>query len=449
MAGSGASLTGETADHRVRNFSLLFGSGSISMVGLSLVSSVTIMPLFMSHLTGSLILVGAVPAVWGLSFALPQALGPGIYEGKAVKKNYIAWQLLFGSAALVAFGGIVVAAAEDHRLIVLLLFFPAVLAFMGSIGLAHTAWIDVIGRVIDERVQSRFLGASHAVGGLIGAAVIVVASRLMGDNAFPNGFGFSMVAAGGLVAVAAILFFLVMERPSILSRPAGLGFVKTIKGIPAVYRGDGAFLRYGASRVVVAWGMSAFAFLAVFAVRELGASDADAVRLTAVLVASQLTGSVGFGALGDRVSARWLPLCGSVIAVIALLFAFFAGSVAGVYLAISAAGLTMSTFMISEVSVILYLSPSARRPTYYATHSLTFGLLTVSAPIAAGALISAAGFNAMFGVAAVVSLAGALLTAEFARASARRNPPPVTNTSGDGGAPIGSRIPSGDLSLRE
>ncbi|MCY4108585.1 MAG: hypothetical protein OXG11_06110, partial [Chloroflexi bacterium] len=78
MAATQAPLAGETAGHRVRNFALLFGSGSISMVGMSLVSSVTIMPLFMSHLTDSLILVGAVPAVWGLGFALPQALGPGI-----------------------------------------------------------------------------------------------------------------------------------------------------------------------------------------------------------------------------------------------------------------------------------------------------------------------------------------------------------------------------------
>jgi hypothetical protein len=52
--------------------------------------------------------------------------------------------------------------------------------------------------------------------------------------------------------------------------------------------------------------MSAFAFLSVFAVRELGATDADAVRLTAVLIASQLIGSLGYGALGDRVSVRWV-----------------------------------------------------------------------------------------------------------------------------------------------
>ena len=441
MAATQEPLAGETAGHRVRNFALLFASGSISIVGISLVSSVTIMPLFMSHLTDSLILVGAVPAVWGLSFTLPQALGPGVYEGKPVKKNHIAWHLFFGSAVFMAFGGFVVAAAEDHRLLVLLLFFPAVLAFMGSIGVAHTAWIDVIGKVIDHRVQSRFLGSSHAAGGLIGAAAITLASRLMGDNAFPNGFGFSMVVAGGLFVVAASLFFLLVERPSIPSRRRGPGLIETIKGIPALYRSDRVFLRYGASRVVVMWGMSAFAFFTVFAVRDLGASDADAVRLTAVLVASQLIGSLGFGALGDRVSARWLPLYGSVIAVIGLLIAYLAGSLVGIYIAICAAGLTISTFMISEVSVILHLSPSARRPTYYATHSLASGLLIVAAPIVAGALVNAVGFSAMFGLAAVVSLVGALLTAEFARAAARRNAPPVANVGGGQGVSVDSRLP--------
>ncbi len=87
MAGSGDQAARAAAEHRTRNFALLFGSGSISMVGLSLVSAVTIMPLFMSHLTDSLVLVGAVSAVWFLSFALPQALGPGFYEASPSKRR--------------------------------------------------------------------------------------------------------------------------------------------------------------------------------------------------------------------------------------------------------------------------------------------------------------------------------------------------------------------------
>ena len=100
----------------------------------------------------------------------------------------------------------------------------------------------------------------------------------------------------------------------------------------------------------------------------------------------------------------------------AVLLAFFAGSLSAVYLAISAAGLTVSAFMIAELSVILYLSPSERRPTYYATHSLTYGLSTVSAPLLACVLVNAAGFRVMFGAAVIVALAGIAMTAEFARA---------------------------------
>jgi hypothetical protein len=57
-----------------------------------------------------------------------------------------------------AFGGVVVAVGEDQRPIILALFFLVVLAFMGSMGLAHTAWIDVIGKIVDERVQVDLLG---------------------------------------------------------------------------------------------------------------------------------------------------------------------------------------------------------------------------------------------------------------------------------------------------
>ena len=125
-----------------------------------------------------------------------------------------------------------------------------------------------------------------------------------------------------------------------------------------------------------------------------------------------------------------MPVGGSVTAV---LFAFFAGGLSAVYLAISAAGLTVSAFMIAELSVILYLSPSERRPTYYATHSLTYGQSTVSALLIAGVLFNAAGFRVMFGAAVIVALAGIAMTAEFARASARRDAARVAMST-DGGS---------------
>ena len=387
------------------------------MVGMSLVSSVTILPLFMSHLTGSLVLVGAVPALWHLGFVVPQLLGPAIYANRPIRKRAIVGQVYAGALALTAFGGLVVAFAEDHKIFVLLGFFPMVMTYMGFVGIAHTAWIDVIGKVIGEDKQSRLLGYSHAAGGLMGAGAVWIATRMMGDTPFPHGFGYSMIAAGCLAATAGTLFFFLREQPSPTTNGAASGVFQTIKKIPRLYAANRSLRSYAISRVVVGWGFAAFAFLTIYSVREMGASEKEAIGLTGILLTSQVLGSLGWGLVGDLKSPRWLPVGGSVMTVISLLFAFFGASMPSIYIAIFAGGLASAAFMNAELSIILHLSPSDERPTYYSIYSATYGILTLPAPLAVGLLLNTMSFRSMFGIATILCLAGLVLMVQFLRIS--------------------------------
>ena len=53
---------------------------SFFSLGYNIISPVTIMPVFVSYLTGSNVIIGLVPAIEPLAFALPQLFGARYYD---------------------------------------------------------------------------------------------------------------------------------------------------------------------------------------------------------------------------------------------------------------------------------------------------------------------------------------------------------------------------------
>ena len=70
------------------NFTILTFDGLTFWLGLSYFSPTTILPLFVSHLSSSNVVSGAVPAVIALSWALPQLLGARAMSGITSRKRY-------------------------------------------------------------------------------------------------------------------------------------------------------------------------------------------------------------------------------------------------------------------------------------------------------------------------------------------------------------------------
>ena len=197
-----------------RAYALLFGNNLIFFTGINLVSAVTILPVFVSHLTESAVIVGMVPAMVQLSFALPQIAGPSIFANRRIKKNWLATTNAIGALAFALFGMLVLAVGDTNPTLLLATFFPALIMLHGSAGIGATGWVDIMGKIIARRVRGRFFGASTATGGLLGAAGLAVASGLLGDDAFPRGYGTLIAVAGLMICAGSLLFLPLREPPS-------------------------------------------------------------------------------------------------------------------------------------------------------------------------------------------------------------------------------------------
>ena len=74
------------ASHRRRNFAFLIVDGATFAFAISLLSEATIMPAFVSVLTGSSLLVGLVAATFAIGHYLPQLVGAHLVLGRARRK---------------------------------------------------------------------------------------------------------------------------------------------------------------------------------------------------------------------------------------------------------------------------------------------------------------------------------------------------------------------------
>ena len=393
---------------RLRNYSLLLANNAIFWVGISLISPITILPLFVAHLTDSNLLVGAVPAIVQVSWALPQLFGPAHFERRRYNRRSVAGYNMAGRLLFTAYGAMVILLTAGNPGLILVLFFVFMLIFRGTSGFTTTGWVDILGKVIDPRARGRFLGIGQAAGGLMGAGGVWLAGRVMGENAFPQGFGASMIVAGLILAFTSFLLFFVKEPASAVRASRGKWW-GIAAGLPKVFAGDRPFLIYVIGRVAIGWGMVAFSFFSVYAARELGATDRDVAGYTSVLLVAQTASSLVWGFASDRLGSRRIPLFGGVVGMGATALAVAAPGGSALYGVFALVGMSLGAFIVSDLAILLDMAPANKRPTYVAAFNLTSAPLLLVAPLVAGLVADSAGFRTMFTLALAITAVGILV----------------------------------------
>lgn len=403
---------------RGRNYALLFGNNLIFFTAINLVSAVTILPVFVSHLTDSAVMVGMVPAMVQFSFSLPQLFGPSLFASRRIKKRLLATTNLVGALAFALFGVLVLALGNFNPALILAMFFPALILLHGSAGIGAPGWVDIMGKIVETRIRGRFFGASQAAGVIVGAVGIGIAAQAVGADAFPAGYGLLITIAGLMITGGSLLFLFLNEPASPEPTASDRQFWTMMRGIPRAVSRDHRFLHYAGARVIVAWAVSASAFITVFGTLELGATDADVARLTTVFLVSQVLGSLTGGLLGDRFGVRLLPVVGCLASLTAVALAAIATDLTLIYAAVGVAGL-MSMLIVADITMVLELAPVSHRPAYMAGLNLILGPLALPAPLLLGLLIDVSGFRTMFVAAIAVGVVGLAAVVTFAFRSAQ------------------------------
>ena len=393
------------------NFAVNLMDVSLVMLGYNIISRTTILPLLVSQLTGSTVVVGLVPAVFMLCSLLPQLLVTNFTEQLPYKKPFLVRFAGIGERVPYLGIGLVVmlygakAPAMTAAVVLLLLGLAA-----GLMGVGTPAWLDLIAKVIPVRKRGLWRGMTNGVGALLGIGGAAAAGYLLERYPFPLNFGLCFLLASFWFALSFIGLTLNREPPSRVAKES-VPLVRYLKRLPDVIREDRNFAHFLVARSIIGLGTMASAFYAVYAVQEFGIEGRQIGGLTGLMIGTQAVTNVIWGRLADRAGNKIVLVAGAAVTACACGSAWFATSPVGMWVTFALIGVATGAEMVGGMNITLEFGEPEKRPTYVGlTHTLLAPAASL-APVIGGWLAVLLNFRFVFATSALLSILGGLVLA--------------------------------------
>jgi len=397
------------------NFAVNVWDEIFVLLGVSLVSRETVLPVLVAQLTDSKLAIGLIPAIFSLGVYLPQLLVANFSERMRYKKPYI--MLVSGPGergAYLLMGLVIWWLAERSPNVALVLFFILVAISALCIGVAMPAWYDMIAKVIPTHRRGLFSGTGHSLGALASVVGALFVGSILQRFAYPNNFVVLFAAAFTSMSISWIGLSLTREPPSTTVK-AHMPLTRYLRQLPTILRKDSNYLRYLLSRTTIQLGTMASGFYVIYGIERFQIDGAGVGLLTAVLVGSAAVVNVLWGIVGDRRGHKMVLACAAFALALAALVAWVSASQIWLAVTFVLLGVYRAGDGVSSLNIILEFCAPEDRPTYIGlTNTLLAPVLTL-APLLGGWLAMTFGYNGLFVVALACATLGGCLMAFWVR----------------------------------
>ncbi len=391
------------------NFAVNVWDEAFILLGISLVSRETVMPVLVSHLTHSKFAIGLIPAIFSLGVYLPQLLVANFSERMRYKKPYIV--LVSGPGergAYLLMGLSIWYFAESAPGLALALFFICLAIAALCIGIATPAWYDMIAKIIPTRRRGLFSGVGHSLGALSSVIGAFFVGQILETWSYPNNFALLF----GIAFIAMMLSWagLVLTRePPSTTLKAHQPLTRYLRQLPTILRRDRNYRRYLLSRTTTQLGTMASGFYMVYGIERFQIDGAGVGWLTALLLGSAAVVNLLWAFIADRWGHKLVLACAGFALALAALMAWLATSPLWLALVFILLGVYTAGDGVSSLNIILEFCEPEDRPTYIGlTNTLLAPVLTL-APLLGGWFATTIGYTGLFAVAVSCAVFGGLL----------------------------------------
>ena len=374
-----------------------------------IISNETVIPLLVTALGGSTVVLGLVQAAHNLGHFMPQLFVAGYTEQRRYKKPItLSWGGVGARLPFLLIGLAVWAWGERAPGLALIAFVILRTLSAVTLGMVIPAWVTLIGKVIPTTRRGVFLGFGRGLGALLGVGGALLAGHLLETQPFPRSFALCFILAAIAVFISWVGLAAHREPPDLVTRPK-IPMRRFFASLPALVRDDPNYGRFLVARAVAVLGTMAMAFFIVDGALRFDLTGREVGLLTATI--SVFTGVfyLIWGFVADRIGHKTVLCAGALTMAGASLAAMLTPVLAGLYVAFGLVGATLSAEAISSSNIILEFAPSEERPTYIGLTNTLLAPVRTLAPIIGGSLASIIGFPGLFAIAAVLSVGGSLL----------------------------------------
>lgn len=399
----------EIERHYRWNFVVNVLDGAFFWLGMSFVASGTVIPVYVSRLTDSRILIGLASAIASAGWFLPQIFVANATERLPRKKPLVVFGGLFAERfpiLLLALSTYFLAGA--HPVVALDLFFVFYTWHRIGSGAIAPAWEDMIAKVIPLDRRGRFFGIANFGGAALGILGAQATTTLLASHSFPYNFAFCMFLSAGAMFLSWV--FLALNRePARPSKKERISHREYWQQLPQLLRKDRNFCRFLISRALAGLGLMATGLVTVYAVQRWNLPDQQAGILTTILLIAQMVCNLFFGYLGDKAGHKGSLELGLLAWAVFMAIAILAPSPFWFYFGFVAAGASSAAELVAGLMILLEFCGPDDRPTYVGLGNTTTGIFTGAAPLLGGLFATVFGYRPVFLISLCLTLAAWIL----------------------------------------
>ncbi|MDP2871038.1 MAG: MFS transporter [Bacillota bacterium] len=387
------------------------------MFGSAFIDATSVLPVFLSTLTSSAVLIGLSATIRQVGWTLPQVLVARHVARLERKKGVVIVAAAVQRTVLFAVALVTMAYARSRPELTLWAFLLGLAVFSLADGVTSVPWTDIMGKCVEHTRRGRLLGSMQVIGGTFAFAAGLAVRAIISHPSLPYPYDFAVLFAAGaaLLTVSLACFWRVQEpawQPP--ARPQeSLG--RYLREVPRLFHRNPAAGRLVAVRILVSGINLAAPFFAVYGREALGFPAAAAGLFVSVQMAGLVAGGVAWARIADFRGNRLLVMMSALVSVLApavpLAVGLLGPGPAGrmVYpVSFFLLGMAFSGAWMGCTNYLLEITDQASRPFYLgAVNTLIapFGFFGVLG----GVIVASSGYGACFGLAAGLSLAGLAL----------------------------------------
>lgn len=397
-------MKSENLDSLKHNMAVNVMDGAFFGMAMGFSSFVTVLPLYVSTMSDSALLIGLIPAIHSIGWQLPQLFtAQRVARQRRLKPMVLAMtsleRLPFLGLALAAWFGPSLGAQTTLALIFGLLIWQG---FGG--GFTATAWQSLIGKIMPAHRRGTFFGVQAAAANLMASLSAVLVGFILDREDSPLDFTLCFLLAFAAMVVS--WFFLALTREQ-ESTPTNL--VPTPgsfwAGLGDILRRDGNFRWFLVGRTISQLAVMGVAFYTVFAVGQHSVSKLEIGWMTGLLMGIKILANPLMGWMADRWSHRGVMELGLAAATLSALLAWLAPGANWFYLVFALTGISEVALWTLGLSMTLEFGEESERPAYIGLANTLIAPANILAPFLGGWLADIAGYPAAFLASAVGGLA--------------------------------------------
>jgi MFS family permease len=398
------SLNPEVVKHFKRNFFANLLDAGFWFLGDSFVAAYTILPVFMSTLTDSPILIGIMPALADAGWFLPQLFFARYVEGRNRRLPIVLKLGIFDRIPylFLAMGAFLILKVENRVAIVIILIVYVIKTF--SSGLVALPWQELIATVIPVSHRGRYWGFALIFGKLMGMVGALATGFMLSNIAYPKNYGYMFLCGFGAAAISYIFLRMNIE-PEIERNNLSVNKELNIWGkIRKILNVDSNFRVYLLNRGFVFLSWMGMGFVSVYGIQKYNLDLSYSAVFTSIMFLSQIIGFGTWGFVGDQKGYKKVIEFSNLFFMVGLLTLLFIQSLWGVYLAFGILSIAHSGEFIADQNIAMEFGKEDDRPTYIGMSKTLTGPVLLIAPLVGGGLVSLLGYQSMFLISLIISI---------------------------------------------